>query len=155
MKIKEKLKAHASKIAAAVTGGAVMIAGAVPALAADGSNLTEDFKTALSTAFSTVKSDAVSLMTLAFLQLLQLWVLLLLSSWALNSSKSSQTVNVKNSDFIYNTVRIQYSDCIFLGRKCITKCGNVRLPGTLAIALIGYPLKSLGVPFCLNERKAK
>ena len=65
MKIKEKLKAHASKIAAAVTGGAVMIAGAVPALAADGSNLTEDFKTALSTAFSTVKSDAVSLMTLA------------------------------------------------------------------------------------------
>lgn len=28
MKIKEKLKAHASKIAAAVTGGAVMIAGA-------------------------------------------------------------------------------------------------------------------------------
>ena len=47
------------------TGGAVMIAGAVPALAADGSNLTEDFKTALSTAFSTVKSDAVSLMTLA------------------------------------------------------------------------------------------
>ena len=52
MKIKEKLKAHASKIAAAVTGGAVMIAGAVPALAADGSNLTEDFKTALSTAFS-------------------------------------------------------------------------------------------------------
>lgn len=65
MKIKEKLKAHASKIAAAVTGGAVMVAGAVPALAADGSNLTEDFKTALSTAFSTVKSDAVSLMTLA------------------------------------------------------------------------------------------
>lgn len=44
MKIKEKLKAHASKIAAAITGGAVMIAGAVPALAADGSNLTEDFK---------------------------------------------------------------------------------------------------------------
>ena len=113
MKIKEKLKAHASKIAAAVTGGAVMIAGAVPALAADGSNLTEDFKTALSTAFSTVKSDAVSLMTLA-LQLLQLWVLLSLSNLALNSSKSSQTVNVKNSDFIYNTVRIQYSDCIFL-----------------------------------------
>ena len=33
MKIKEKLKAHASKIAAAVTGGAVMIAGAVPAFA--------------------------------------------------------------------------------------------------------------------------
>ena len=60
MKIKEKLKAHASKIVAAVT-----VAGAVPALAADGSNLTEDFKTALSTAFSTVKSDAVSLMTLA------------------------------------------------------------------------------------------
>ena len=46
MKIKEKLKAHASKIVAAVTGGAVMVAGAVPALAADGSNLTEDFKTA-------------------------------------------------------------------------------------------------------------
>ena len=39
MKIKEKLKAHASKIVA-VTGGAVMVAGAVPALAADGSNLT-------------------------------------------------------------------------------------------------------------------
>lgn len=33
MKIKEKLKAHASKIAAALTGGAVMVAGAVPAFA--------------------------------------------------------------------------------------------------------------------------
>lgn len=39
MKIKEKLKAHASKIAAAVTGGAIMIAGAVPALAAEGYTL--------------------------------------------------------------------------------------------------------------------
>ena len=63
--LKKSLKLMTSKIVAAVTGGAVMVAGAVPALAADGSNLTEDFKTALSTAFSTVKSDAVSLMTLA------------------------------------------------------------------------------------------
>lgn len=113
MKIKEKLKAHASKIAAAVTGGAVMIAGAVPALAADGSNLTEDFKTALSTAFSTVKSDAVSLMTLALPAALAIMGIVIAIKLGIKFFKSSQTVNVKNSDFIYNTVRIQYSDCIF------------------------------------------
>ena len=62
MKIKEKLKAHASKIAAAVTGGAVMVAGAVPALAADGSSDTEGLKTALSTAFGQIKTDAFSIM---------------------------------------------------------------------------------------------
>ena len=44
MKIKEKLKAHASKIAAAVTGGAVMIAGAVPALAAMAQTLPKTLK---------------------------------------------------------------------------------------------------------------
>lgn len=62
MKIKEKLKAHASKIVAAVTGGAVMVAGAVPALAADGASDTEGLKTALSTAFGQIKTDAFSMM---------------------------------------------------------------------------------------------
>lgn len=63
MKIKEKLKAHASKIAAAVTGGAVMIAGAVPALAADGaSSDTDGLKSAMSTAFGQIKTDAFSMM---------------------------------------------------------------------------------------------
>ena len=65
MKIKEKLKAHASKIAAAVTGGAVMVAGAVPALAADGASDTEGLKTALSTAFGQIKTDAFSMMGIA------------------------------------------------------------------------------------------
>ncbi len=63
MKIKEKLKAHASKIAAAVTGGAVMIAGAVPALAAEGSaSDTDGLKSAMSTAFGQIKTDAFSMM---------------------------------------------------------------------------------------------
>lgn len=35
---KDKVKAHASKIAAAVSGGAVMLGGAVQALAADGAD---------------------------------------------------------------------------------------------------------------------
>ena len=62
MKITEKLKAHASKIVAADTGGAVMVAGAVPALAADGASDTEGLKTALSTAFGQIKTDAFSMM---------------------------------------------------------------------------------------------
>lgn len=62
MKIKEKLKAHASKIAAAVTGGAVMIAGAVPAFAEGVSSDTDGLKSAMSTAFGQIKTDAFSMM---------------------------------------------------------------------------------------------
>lgn len=61
MKIKEKLKAHASKIFAAVTGGAVMVAGAVPALA-EGVSDTDGLKSAMSTAFGQIKTDAFSMM---------------------------------------------------------------------------------------------
>lgn len=115
MKIKEKLKAHASKIAAAVTGGAVMIAGAVPAFAEGAASDTDGLKSAMSTAFGQIKTDAFSMMGTALPIALALSALYLLLNLALNSSKSSLTqVNVKNSDFIYNTVRIQYSDCIFL-----------------------------------------
>ena len=51
MKIKEKLKAHASKIAAAV-----------PALAADAASDTDGLKSAMSTAFGQIKTDAFSMM---------------------------------------------------------------------------------------------
>ena len=62
MKIKEKLKAHASKIAAAVTGGGVMIAGAVPAFAEGAASDTDGLKSAMSTAFGQIKTDAFSMM---------------------------------------------------------------------------------------------
>ena len=62
MKIKEKLKAHASKIAAAVTGGAVMIAGAVPAFAEGAASDVDGLKSAMSTAFGQIKTDAFSMM---------------------------------------------------------------------------------------------
>lgn len=64
MKIKEKLKAHASKIVAAFSGGAVMVAGAVPALA-EGVSDTDGLKSAMSTAFGQIKTDAFSMMSTA------------------------------------------------------------------------------------------